>query len=131
MPLTLSLTADAGFEIRTPHSFKVRITNVGLNTYVQTPNIVSHLDIPPAVSVLGTTIDLTPLHALLEPVNAGLGAAQGLLQQAVSPHFNVEPSDLTSLYMMTTYLDGSLRISRDDTGRVFIMLKDISLYGAP
>lgn len=30
--------------------------------------------------------------------------------------------------MLTTYLDDTLRISRDDTGHVFVMLKDTSLY---
>jgi hypothetical protein len=30
--------------------------------------------------------------------------------------------------MLTTYLDDTLRISRDDTGHVYVMLKDTSLY---
>lgn len=29
----------------------------------------------------------------------------------------------TSLWMLTTYLDDTLRVSRDDEGRVFVMLK--------
>jgi hypothetical protein len=30
--------------------------------------------------------------------------------------------------MLTTYLDDTLRISRDDSGHVYVMLKDTSLY---
>ena len=32
-------------------------------------------------------------------------------------------SSAASLWMLTTYLDDNLRISRDDEGRVFVMLK--------
>lgn len=30
--------------------------------------------------------------------------------------------------MLTTYLDETLRVSRDDSGAVYVMLKDVSLY---
>lgn len=34
-----------------------------------------------------------------------------------------------SMWLLTTYLDDSLRISRDDGGRVFVLLKDAGLAG--
>jgi hypothetical protein len=61
MPMLMSLTAEAGFEVRTPRAFKVRFTKVGVDTYVQTPQLLAALDIPDSLTVLGTTIDLTPL----------------------------------------------------------------------
>ena len=39
----------------------------------------------------------------------------------------MQPSDLNSMWMLTTYLDDTLRISRDDSGRVFVMLRDVSI----
>jgi hypothetical protein len=40
----------------------------------------------------------------------------------------VGPNELTSMWMLTTYLDDTLRVSRDDSGRVFVLLKDVSLH---
>jgi len=34
-------------------------------------------------------------------------------------------NELASSWMLTTYLDESLRVSRDDAGRVFVMMKDL------
>ena len=39
-------------------------------------------------------------------------------------------NEAASLWMLTTYLDDTLRISRDDSGCVFVMLKDVSLYSS-
>jgi hypothetical protein len=35
-------------------------------------------------------------------------------------------SEQLSMWMTTTYLDGGLRVSRDDAGKVYVMLKDSS-----
>lgn len=127
VPVLLSLRAEAGLEVRTPRQFKVRFQKVGLDTYIQTPQVLSALEVPESVTVLGTKIDLSPLRQLIEPVNSGIETAQNLLNRAVSPEFGVEPSEMTSLWMLTTYLDDTLRISRDDSGTLFIMLKDVSI----
>ncbi|GIL63818.1 hypothetical protein Vafri_17794 [Volvox africanus] len=140
VPLLVSLRAEAGLEVRSPRQFKVRLTRVGLDTYVATPQLLAALEVPPSITVLGATLDLTPLRKLLEPINSGLEAAQDLLGRAVAPEFSMDSvpvppgisrgalRDVTSLWMLTTYLDDTLRISRDDEGRVFVMLKDVGLY---
>ncbi|GIL78999.1 hypothetical protein Vretifemale_8406, partial [Volvox reticuliferus] len=140
VPLLVSLRAEAGLEVRSPRQFKVRLTRVGLDTYVATPQLLAALEVPPSITVLGATLDLTPLKKLLEPINSGLEAAQDLLGRAVAPEFLVDSvpvppgmsrgavQDVASLWMLTTYLDDTLRISRDDEGRVFVMLKDVGLY---
>jgi len=121
----LSLTSEAMFEVRTPRAFKVRFTKVGLDTYVQTPQILSALEIPDTISVLGTSVDLTPLRELIvNPLNAGLETAQSVLQTALNPEFEVQVSELASSWMLTTYLDETVRISRDESGRLFVMMKD-------
>jgi hypothetical protein len=61
MPLLMSLRADTGFEVRTPHSFKVRFHSVGLETYIETPQLIASLDVPEKIEILGQTLDLTPL----------------------------------------------------------------------
>ncbi|GIL79004.1 hypothetical protein Vretifemale_8414, partial [Volvox reticuliferus] len=126
-------------EVRSPRQFKVRLTRVGLDTYVATPQLLAALEVPPSITVLGATLDLTPLKKLLEPINSGLEAAQDIVNRAVAPEVDVDsvpvPPGLTrgsvvsatSLWMLTTYLDDTLRISRDDEGRVFVMLKDVGI----
>eukprot|EP00798_Chlamydomonas_sp_ICE-L_P031975 gene31975-33901_t len=128
VPVMMSLHAESAFEVRTGKSFKVSFHKVGLDTYLQTPNLLANIEIPENINILGNVIDLSPLKSLIvDPVNAGIDTAKGLLQQAVSPRFEIEPNAMTSLWMLTTYLDDTLRISRDDSGRVFVMLKDIGM----
>ncbi|EFJ52992.1 hypothetical protein VOLCADRAFT_46017, partial [Volvox carteri f. nagariensis] len=132
VPVLLSLRAESGLEVRSPRQFKVRLTRVGLDTYVATPQLLAALEVPPSVTLLGATLDLTPLRKLLEPINSGL---ESIVSRAVAPEISMDSvpvppgltrgsvSEAASLWMLTTYLDDTLRISRDDEGRVFVMLK--------
>ncbi|GFH08647.1 plastid lipid associated protein [Haematococcus lacustris] len=90
--------------------------------------VLAGLEIPDQLTVLGAAVDLTPLKRLIQdPLASGLGTARALLG-AVAPQAASQVGDATSLWMLTTYLDDSLRISRDDNGAVFVMLKEITLY---
>ncbi|GFH26426.1 PAP_fibrillin domain-containing protein, partial [Haematococcus lacustris] len=90
--------------------------------------VLAGLEIPDQLTVLGAAVDLTPLKRLIQdPLASGLGTARALLG-AVAPQAASQVGEATSLWMLTTYLDDSLRISRDDNGAVFVMLKEITLY---
>ena len=60
----------------------------------------------------------------MAPVELGLGFAQSLLQHAAAPAFGLPAGEAGALFMVTTYLDETLRISRDDAGAMFVMVKD-------
>lgn len=46
----------------------------------------------------------------------------------VSPEVQTgQLADRAAMWMLTTYMDDSLRVSRDDAGRVFVMVKDVGL----
>lgn len=62
VPVTMALTSEAKFEVRTPRAFKVRFTKVGLDSYVNTPQLTSSLDIPESITVMGNKVDLTLLR---------------------------------------------------------------------
>ncbi|KAL6762802.1 hypothetical protein V8C86DRAFT_2511085 [Haematococcus lacustris] len=129
-PLSLisSLTAEARFEVQPPQALRVHLRRVGLDSQVQTPQVLAGLEIPDQLTVLGAAVDLTPLKRLIQdPLASGLGTARALLG-AVAPQAASQVGEATSLWMLTTYLDDSLRISRDDNGAVFVMLKEITLY---
>ena len=105
---------------------QVRFHKIGVDTYVETPQLLASLEMPDSVQVLGQSIDLTPLRRLvLEPVQAGVEQAGEMLRWASSPELDLPALEAGELYMLTTYLDGSLRISRDDSGGMFIMLKEL------
>eukprot|EP00198_Chlamydomonas_reinhardtii_P009628 XP_001698965.1 plastid lipid associated protein [Chlamydomonas reinhardtii] len=141
VPMMLSLRAESGLEVRSPRQFKsltmhqtqVRLTKVGLDTFISTPQLLAALEIPESVTVLGATLDLGPLRRLVEPINNGLEAAQDLMNRVTAPELPLGPSmsSAASLWMLTTYLDDNLRISRDDEGRVFVMLKDVAMSQDP
>ncbi len=72
VPFLMSLTAQSGFEVRTPRQFKVRFTHVGLDTHIHTPQVLAALEVPASANVLGMEVDLTPLQAIVKPVNSGV-----------------------------------------------------------
>ena len=62
VPFLMSLTAETGFEVRTPRQFKVRFESVGLDTHVRTPSVLANLEVPDSVRLMGRTVDLKPLE---------------------------------------------------------------------
>ena len=62
-------------QVRTPRQFKVRFTKVGVDTLVQTPQLLADLHVPDQASVMGLTVDLSPLQRLVEAGGSGLAAA--------------------------------------------------------
>jgi len=123
----MSLTAHSRLEVRTPRQFKVQFRTIGLESYIQTPQLSAHLEIPDSVSVMGQTLDLSPLQRLVAaPFNGGVQAAQALMARAAAPELPVAPADATSVWMLTTYLDDTLRVTRDDGGKVYVLLKELA-----
>jgi hypothetical protein len=62
---------------------------------------------------------------VFDPVQSGLGTATELMRRAASPEFQLPANEFNSLWMLTTYLDDTLRVSRDDNGGVFVMLREL------
>lgn len=58
----MALTSEARFEVRTPRAFKVRLTKVGAEMYVETPQLLAALEVPESIQVLGSRVDLAPLR---------------------------------------------------------------------
>jgi hypothetical protein len=81
------------------------------------------LQVPSEVSVLGQKVDLRRVQQLMSPVNRALKTASRTVANVVAPELEFEvPS-----YLLITYLDTNLRVSRDANGGVFVMVKDIAI----
>ena len=92
---------------------------------IQTPELLQSLELPSTVSVMGQSVDITPLNQLLEPLlrNAeGLAASvSDVLAQTASP--SLELPNQASSWQLNTFVDDSLRITRGDGGAVFVFQK--------
>ncbi len=45
VPIPLSLRAESGLEVRSPRQFQVRFTRVGVDTFLETPQLVAALEV--------------------------------------------------------------------------------------
>ena len=88
--------------------------------------------LPPRLSLFGADIDLAPLKAALAPANEAARAAAAALGSAAA---GLPPLDLPigggplgaavgETWLLTTFLDGGLRIARGDGGSVFVMTRE-------
>ena len=122
-PFLVDLTASNGFEVRTPRQFKVKFVKAGLHTRLQTPEILTSIDVPDSVKVGSVEFKLDALQNILKPVSAGLDGLQSLLRFGTSPEFSALA--VPASFMLTTYIDSNMRIARGADNASFVFVKDI------
>jgi hypothetical protein len=122
-----SLAATASFEVRSPKLLQVQF----VEGQVATPELLADFELPAEVEVLGQRVDLAPLRAALQPLDGPLRSAISQLGSLLSgapdltfpiPAAASKPG-AASTWLLNTYLDGDLRITRGDGGSVFVMTK--------
>ncbi|KAM0935384.1 putative plastid-lipid-associated protein [Dioscorea sansibarensis] len=115
---TFSFSASASFEVQTPSRIKVEFKEGSF----QPPEISSTVDLPENIDVFGRKIDLLLVRQTLNPVQeAFANIARTLSGQ---PPLKVPiPGNRPGSWLLTTYLDKDLRISRGDGG-LFVLAKE-------
>lgn len=115
---TLSFSASAAFEVRSPTRIQVQFKEGSLKP----PEIKSNIDLPENVNVFGQTISLSPVQQFLNPLqNAVAGIARAISGQ---PPLKVPiPGERTQSWLLITYLDKDIRISRGDGG-LFVLARE-------
>ncbi|CAN4076286.1 unnamed protein product [Withania somnifera] len=115
---TLSFSAIATFEVRSPSRIQVEFKEGNFKP----PEIRSNIDLPENVDVFGQKISLSPVQQSLGPLeNAVGGIARTISGQ---PPLKIPiPGERTSSWLLTTYLDKDMRISRGDGG-LFVLVKE-------
>lgn len=115
---SLSFSASASFEVRTPTRIQVTFKEGS----IQPPEIKSNVELPENVDIFGQKLSLQPLQQSLGPL-------QGLVENisrviSGQPPLKIPiPGERTSSWLLTTYLDKDLRISRGDGG-LFVLARE-------
>ena len=132
-----SVSANASFEVRSPKRLQVKFDEAGVETPTIVADVFQYMSLPMTVDVMGQSIDTAPLANLMQPFQSGLTDALNGVKSAMSglPSLKVPLPESASpgseAWLLTTYLDGDLRVARGDGGSVFVLTKvnDPPKYG--
>ncbi|KAL8112702.1 hypothetical protein AgCh_020138 [Apium graveolens] len=115
---SISFSACATFEVRSPSRIQVTFKEGSF----QPPEIKSSVSLPENIDIFGQTINLSPVQQSLNPLQEALaGIARGISGQ---PPLKIRiPGERTNSWLLITYLDKDLRISRGDGG-LFVLAKE-------
>ncbi|CAO2842473.1 unnamed protein product [Amaranthus hypochondriacus] len=125
---TTSLSTNASFEVRSPKRVQIKF----VEGVVGTPQITDSVVLPENVEFLGQKIDLTPLKGLFNSVQDTASSVAKTISNQPPLKINISQiSQNAESWLLTTYLDQELRISRGDAGSVFVFIKEGSPLLSP
>lgn len=116
---TTSISTNAKFEVRSPKRVQIKFEE-GI---IGTPKLTDSIVLPENVEFLGQKIDLTPLKGIITSVQDTASSVAKTISSQPPLKFSISNSNAES-WLLTTYLDEELRISRGDSGSVFVLLKE-------
>lgn len=116
---TTSISTNAKFDVRSPKRVQIKFEE-GI---IGTPQLTDSLEIPENVELLGQKIDLTPFKGILTSVQDTASSVVKTISSRPPLKIPISNSNAQS-WLLTTYLDEELRISRGDGGSVFVLIKE-------
>ncbi|XP_073274965.1 light-induced protein, chloroplastic [Primulina huaijiensis] len=119
---TTSITTNAKFEVRSPKRVQIKFEE-GI---IGTPQLTDSIELPENVEFLGQKIDLSPLRGLITSVQDTASTVARTISSRPPLKFPI-PRTNSESWLLTTYLDSELRISRGDGGDIFVLVKEGSL----
>lgn len=112
---TFSFSASASFEVRTPSRIQVEFKEGNL----QPPEIKPTVNLPENVDIFGQKIDLLPV---LNPLQGAVERVSRTISGQPSLTVPI-PGERSKSWLLITYLDEDLRISRGDGG-LFVLARE-------
>ncbi|KAJ7539631.1 hypothetical protein O6H91_11G102600 [Diphasiastrum complanatum] len=116
---TTSFSASASFEVRSPKRVQIKFEE----GVVSTPQLTDSIEIPESVEILGQKIELAPLQGILRPLQDAASSVVKTISGQPPFKFPIR-TDKAESWLLTTFLDKDLRISRGDGGSVFVLVKE-------
>ncbi|KAK1570441.1 hypothetical protein Q3G72_001902 [Acer saccharum] len=123
---TTSFSTNAKFEVRSPKRVQIKFEE-GI---IGTPQVTDSIVLPENVEFLGQKIDLTPFKGFVTSVQDTASSVAKTISSQPPLKFSISNSNAQS-WLLTTYLDEDLRISRGDAGAVFVLIKEGSSLLTP
>uniref|UniRef100_A0A0E0LYJ7 Plastid lipid-associated protein/fibrillin conserved domain-containing protein n=1 Tax=Oryza punctata TaxID=4537 RepID=A0A0E0LYJ7_ORYPU len=116
---TTSVSTNAKFEVRSPKRVQIKFDE-GI---IGTPQLTDSIVLPEKFEFFGQNIDLTPLKGIFSSIeNAASSVARTISGQ---PPLKIPiRTDNAESWLLTTYLDDELRISRGDGSSIFVLFKE-------
>lgn len=90
---------------------------------IGTPQLTDSIVLPENVEFLGQKIDLTPFKGLITSLQDTASSVVKSISSQPPLKFSLANSNAES-WLLTTYLDSELRISRGDGGSIFVLIKE-------
>lgn len=116
---TTSITTNAKFEVRSPKRVQIKFEE----GVIGTPQLTDSIELPENVELLGQKIDLSPFKGLLTSVQDTASSVAKTISSQPPLKFSLSNRNAES-WLLTTYLDNELRISRGDGGSIFVLIKE-------
>ncbi|GMH05273.1 hypothetical protein Nepgr_007113 [Nepenthes gracilis] len=116
---TTSISTNAKFEVRSPKRVQIKF----VEGIIGTPQLTDSIELPENVEVLGQKIDLTPFKGLITSLQDTASSVAKTISSQPPLKFSFSNTNAES-WLLTTYLDDDLRISRGDGGSVFVLIKE-------
>nr|ABK26110.1 unknown [Picea sitchensis]ABR17902.1 unknown [Picea sitchensis] len=116
---TTSFSTNASFEVRSPKRVQIKFEE----GVISTPQLTDAIEIPESVEVLGKKIDLAPFKGLISSVQNAASSVVKSISERPPIKFPIRTERAQS-WLLTTYLDEDLRISRGDGSSVFVLIKE-------
>ncbi|XP_043693178.1 light-induced protein, chloroplastic-like [Telopea speciosissima] len=114
-----SFSTNAKFEIRSPKRVQIKFEE-GI---IGTPQLIDSIEIPENVEVLGQKIELSPFKGLINSLQNGASSVAKTISSQSPLKIPITNTNAQS-WLLTTYLDDELRISKGDGGSVFVLIKE-------
>lgn len=90
---------------------------------IGTPQLTDSIVIPENIDFLGQKIDLSPLKGVISSVQDTASSVARTISSQPPLKIPITNTNAQS-WLLTTYLDEELRISRGDGGSVFVLIKE-------
>ncbi|KAL9392857.1 hypothetical protein Peur_016777 [Populus x canadensis] len=116
---TTSISTNAKFEVRSPKRVQIKFEE-GI---IGTPKLTDSIELPENVEFLGQKIDLTPFRGIISSVQDTASSVAKTISSQPPLKFSI-PNRNAESWLLTTYLDDDLRISRGDAGSIFVLIKE-------
>ncbi|KAM7501011.1 hypothetical protein LguiA_025425 [Lonicera macranthoides] len=116
---TTSIITNATFEIRSPSRVQIKFDE----GVIGTPQLTDSIELPESMEFLGQKIDLVPFKGWLTFVQDAASSVAKTISSQSPLKYSISNHKAESR-LLTPYLDEELRISREDGGSVFVLLKE-------